>query len=392
MNDSLNFYSQLPSFELFSEQFDTRFQVDAPQDWFVIVADVKGSTLAVAEGRYKDVNVVGASCIIAVLNACKGADIPYVFGGDGASFLVPESLLHAVALALSGTRDMALESFGLELRLGAVPVSEVYENSLSIKVSKYQVSSSVYIAMFHGGGMAYADMRVKAEDGHQYSVPFDLKDHKSDFNGLECRWNPISTTKDSVVTLMVLSRKGDDVYRDVIKQIGDIYGVVQEYRPVKPDGLSLSFDSASLKQEAGVQTCGASFLKRILYGLKMRFENFLGTMLLFFNATAVGFEGRKYIDDVATNTDFQKFDDTLRIILDSAASQKKALVSYLEQRAEKGDLFYGISVSDATMMTCLIFERTENHVHFVDGNNGGYTMAARDMKQKMKEALEGCDD
>jgi len=147
MNDfSIQFYSDIPPFEVFSDQFESHFQVSVPEDWFVVVADVEGSTLAVAEGRYKDVNIVGASCIIAVLNACKGYDIPYVFGGDGASFLVPESLLTQTAEALSGTQDMALEAFGLNLRIGAVPISEIYQNGVELKVSKYQVSPSVYIA------------------------------------------------------------------------------------------------------------------------------------------------------------------------------------------------------------------------------------------------------
>jgi hypothetical protein len=36
-------------------------------------------------------------------------------------------------------------------------------------------------------------------------------------------------------------------------------------------------------------------------------------------------------------------------------------------------------------MTCLVFERGGQQVHFVDGADGGYALAAKDMKQRMKE-------
>lgn len=45
--------------------------------------DIRGSTRAIEEGRYKQVNMVGAAVITAVLNACAGYEIPFVVGGDG---------------------------------------------------------------------------------------------------------------------------------------------------------------------------------------------------------------------------------------------------------------------------------------------------------------------
>jgi hypothetical protein len=35
-------------------------------------------------------------------------------------------------------------------------------------------------------------------------------------------------------------------------------------------------------------------------------------------------------------------------------------------------------------MTCLIFQREGGHVHFVDGANGGYTLAAIELKRRLK--------
>jgi hypothetical protein len=38
------------------------------------------------------------------------------------------------------------------------------------------------------------------------------------------------------------------------------------------------------------------------------------------------------------------------------------------------------------MLTCLIFERMGRQIHFVDGADGGFTLAARDLKQRLRAA------
>lgn len=392
MSETHNFFSDISPFSAFAEQFDAHHQHAVPDDWYVIITDVAGSTEAVNRGQYKDVNVVGASCIIAVLNAVKGTDIPYVFGGDGASFIVPQSTLPAISEALLDTKAMAQDVFGLALRVGAVPVSKLYGEDKTLKVSKYQVSPAVHIAMFHGGGLAYAEDLVKDDEGgevyglHQW-VPSNALS-EADFSGLECRWNPVKATQDQIVTLMVVSRNGDDAYKNVIKKVNELYDRVVEHNPTKPDKMKLSFNTNNLSQEFGVQTHKAGLFDKITYFLKMRVENLLGTLLLVFDKTAVGFEGKKYVQDVAANTDFQKFDDTLRMILDSSTLQTSELVTYLKEQYEAGTIFYGVNISDAAMMTCLIFERTEKHIHFIDGQSGGYTLAAKSMKRQIKAAVE----
>jgi hypothetical protein len=51
-------------------------------------ASACAGTKAIAEGRYKAVNMAGAAVIAAVTNALEGREFPFVFGGDGASFAV----------------------------------------------------------------------------------------------------------------------------------------------------------------------------------------------------------------------------------------------------------------------------------------------------------------
>ncbi|MEP0899817.1 DUF3095 family protein [Nodosilinea sp. FACHB-13] len=39
---------------------------------------------------------------------------------------------------------------------------------------------------------------------------------------------------------------------------------------------------------------------------------------------------------------------------------------------------------DRALMTCLVFERSGREVHFVDGADGGYALAAKPLKEKLK--------
>ena len=83
---SADFYATLPPVERFERLADDHAYAPVPDDWTVVLTDVVGSTEAVRAGRYRDVNYVGAASIAAVLNASGRADLPFVFGGDVASW------------------------------------------------------------------------------------------------------------------------------------------------------------------------------------------------------------------------------------------------------------------------------------------------------------------
>jgi hypothetical protein len=91
-----------------------------------------------------------------------------------------------------------------------------------------------------------------------------------------------------------------------------------------------------------------------------------------------------YKQVVSEATDFKKFDDMLRMVISGKARQRQKLIDYLEKKFQEGRLVYGFHISNRALMTCLVFERDGRQVHFVDGADGGYTLAAKEMKEKMK--------
>lgn len=382
-----DFFSSIESFSDFKDVFDASRYRPLPPDWLVVVCDIQGSTEAIEGGKYKDINIVGASAIIAVLNALRGVEIPYVFGGDGASFAIPPDAAGPVAAALSGTRNMAVNVFGLSLRAGIIPVADVRAAGYDIKVARYRLSEKVAIAMFDGGGLAHVDGIIKDQrQKDRYDIRKWTKSPPlADFNGLECRWNPLKTAKGEIVTLIARAAGPDSlaIYSELFGKIQSICGANENYRPARTEALRLSFNPQNLKQEHGVRTQGKGFLGRVLYALRMVFQNLVGTVIFSRDIKGGDIGGKNYISDLVKNTDFQKFDDTLRMVMDNTPAQTAELVQYLEDQRKKGKLFYGTHVEKEALITCLIFDRADRHLHFVDGARGGYAAASRAMKGQM---------
>ena len=110
-----DFYASLPLFRDFTEVMDPGLFTPLPADWVVGVADVMQSTKAIAENRYKAVNMAGAAVIVAVTNALGDRDFPFVFGGDGASFAVPAAAGPLARQALAETATWVKEDLDLTL-------------------------------------------------------------------------------------------------------------------------------------------------------------------------------------------------------------------------------------------------------------------------------------
>src|SRR5580693_5942374 len=98
-----SFYSGIAVFRGISSLMDPALYSPLPDDWSICIAYIVESTTAIAEKRYKAVNMAGASVIAAVTNALEGREFPFVFGGDGASFAVAPADLERAREALAAT-------------------------------------------------------------------------------------------------------------------------------------------------------------------------------------------------------------------------------------------------------------------------------------------------
>ena len=389
--NSENFYSQLPLLDNFLKITDLGNFVDVPDDWYIVVTDIRGSTKAIEAGKYKEVNLLGACSIVAVLNAAGETEIPFVFGGDGASLLMGPSLLPAAQKALLATQQLAKREFDMDLRVGVVPVKVVVAANYPVKIAKFKVSENYSQAVFSGGGLTRATELIKDPvAGNIYSIKNKGVSPKADFSGLECRWQDIPSKYGEIVTLLVMVRSDFDphshqFYRNILKKIQYIYGKENSLNPIDRKNLKLTLNSAKLIKETLVRASSASWLDRQLYLSKIQLETALGSLLMNLKVKTEDLDWGVYKDIAIAATDYRKFDDMLRMVISGNEWRRKKLTGYLEKNYREGKLVYGLHVSDRALMTCLVFERGGQQVHFVDGADGGYALAAKDMKQRMNE-------
>jgi hypothetical protein len=315
-----------------------------------------------------------------------------VFGGDGASLAVPPELAEATAQALSAVSALSQQAFNLNLRVGAIPMTTIISAGYQVLVGRFALTHQVAQAVFTGGGISYAEKLTKDEG---YAEQFLIASGNADdarLDGLECRWDTIHPPHDAVLCLIVQVTPQFDpegsmaIYRSVIETIEQIYGDEQTYHPLRYNLMQASANPRALWSEARLRG-GDGRLAQLtywahIYGLNLGVRGYRWLQRL---------RGEdpwwdRYRQHVATAADYRKYDDTLRMIISGTDEQHAQLLAWLTTRAEAGELVFGAHRSPEVMLTCLIFERMGRQIHFVDGADGGFTLAARDLKQRLRAA------
>ncbi|MDX8388367.1 MAG: DUF3095 domain-containing protein [Ghiorsea sp.] len=373
-----DFWRNVPAYQDFNTSFDVQVYTPFDPSWHLFIADIQGSTQAIKEGRYKDVNMIGAMSIVAVLNTCTDIEIPFVFGGDGASLLVPESFVEQAKLALLSTKIKAETDFDLHLRVGSISVQALNNKGIRLLVAKHEVSKDYKQAIFYGGGMSKADALIKNDVSYCHNTYRDTPE--ADFSGLECRWQDIPSPKDETLSLLVHAHE-PNTYKDLLAFIAKEIGGYQQRNPVQERKLKLSLSFSQLAHEAKAKAKG---FERFILTKKLWLTNILGIILMKLDAKLDNSTWGQYKNQIMHTTDSEKFDDILRMTFAANTSDRLKLESYLNEKHKHGELCYGIHITNRALMTCLVFERMGNQVHFVDAADGGYAMAALGLKQQLK--------
>lgn len=169
-------------------------------------------------------------------------------------------------------------------------------------------------------------------------------------------------------------------YRRVMERIREIYGEDQASHPIREEDLRVTLSSFMLRQEERVRTWGRSRWQRLQYAVWQRIAVLIGWWFFRTGRRTSETDWSQYKPDLVVHTDHRKMDGQLRIVLSGRREQREQLETYLRQRVEAGGLRYGLHVAASAILTCLVFQRQHEHVHFVDAAGGGYAAAARGMK------------
>lgn len=336
-----DFYATLSAVPLDEGLCDIAKHEPVPDDWYIAVADIAGSTKAISEGRYKDVNIASACAITAVINAVDKTKIGYIFGGDGATFLIPPSFKLKVAAALYGTANMVRDCFDLEMRVGLVNVGTSRKAGGDIRIAKVATTDLMSQTSLSGAGVSLAEQWIKCpQNGTHYAATthFDvasLAQYPPSFEGFECRWEPVKSRNGIDVSLIVTGRTGDvtrdsALFRDILNHLPTICGAKENWKPVSTSQLTISNNNRQLDGERKVKTYGRKDAKRFLYGFFLQAITTFGRAATGLGFKMGGFDGRTYKDEVVAHSDFIKFDNALRITMDITPESKERLSAYLE--------------------------------------------------------------
>lgn len=351
---------------------------DIPSDWHVVLTDILDSTKSINSGNHEVVNLIATGSIIAVLNIAHEAKItiPFFFGGDGATLMVPSEILEDCLHALKEHQKNSYDNFGLFLRVGSMPVSEVYENGYRLKLAKSKINDHLSIPIILGGGLHYVEKIIK-DESDSYKSPELLK-NVLNLTGMECRWDRIKPPEEQheILCLLVNSCNREDqgpVYKKVLDKIEAIYGSHKKRSPISIAGLSLNATLDRINAEIKVKHGARNFK----FFLKRTFSTAVGKFYLRFNE-----EGQQYLNTLIELTDTLVLDGRINTVISGVAEQHDELEHFLNGLEARKEVHFGTHRSKESIMSCYVRDRKDQHIHFVDGGDGGYTKAARVLKTK----------
>ena len=370
-------FRSLPAFANFAQVAEAEHYTPARDDQAIGLTDVVNSTAAIAAGRYKSVNMVGAAGICAVMNALSERDLPFVFGGDGASFLFDLARQAEVERALAMTAAWAMSELGLELRTAVIPVEAIRKAGHDVLVARFTPSAFVSYAMFMGGGLNWAEQQMKAG---LFTVPPATVPEPPDLSGLSCRWQPMPNQRGTILSLIVRPTLGarpgtfaDIVGTILVKASADGTGAYGPQARLRykwpPDGLDLEARATRGQRSRWSR-------KLVLWG-----ETLVALVLFRTGWTMNGFNPGHYSETSRLNTDFRKVDDGLRMTIDCSLAAAENIEAHLDLMAGQGLIVYGTHRQQDALMTCIVPSiHSDDHLHFLDGAAGGYAAAAKQMK------------
>ncbi len=381
ISNNLNFFTDLSlqTTSISDLVADKSLFSKVPEDWHIVAADIKNSTEAIGNGNHDQVNLVATGSIIAILNLAysKNISIPFFFGGDGATMLIPSELLEAAMAALNQHRINTLENFGFELKIGSISLKEIYENEISLEISKLKISEILTIPIVLGEGLQYAEKQIKAnfnDSNNNFKIPNLLN-----LEGMECKWDKISPpeTNQEVVSLIVIACKEEDpseIFSKILKNIDTIYGSLNSRKPISVKRLKLKASLRKLNDEMRTKLGTYDGL----YLIKNWFTTNFGKYYLKNTSS-----GKNYLQKLVELTDTLTIDGRINTVITGTPQQRKSLTTYLDYLEEKDKIKYGLHVSEQSVMSCYVRDmKTDDHIHFVDGAGGGYTKAANQLKNK----------
>ncbi|CAL68389.1 DUF3095 family protein [Christiangramia forsetii] len=383
MKSTTSFYSDLPVNDSSISKLigdKTKFS-NLPADWHILVADIRNSTAAVQNGNHNHVNLVATGCVIAILNLAEahGIAVPFFFGGDGASFLIPEKIREQSLSVLEKHNRNTKKNFGFSLAIGSANVADIYNENIELKIARVNVNKTLNIPVILGNGLHFAENKIKTENSPKEITPDDTR---LNLTGMECKWDRIKPPKkDQEVISLIIAGCGETdfskVYSEIMGSIDKIFGSIRRRKPVSVRRLKIKAGLQRIKDEMKIKLGKWSFTQFVKSIMVANFGEFYLR-----NTTS----GKNYLQKLVELSDNLTLDGRINTVITGTSDQRKRIIAYLDKLENLNLIKYGYHVSEESIMSCYVKDMsTDQHIHFIDGGNGGYTKAANQLKLKFQD-------
>ena len=247
-----------------------------------------------------------------------------------------------------------------------------------VRIARFAASAHCVYAMFTGGGLTWFEEQAKRGG---YALPPAPPGALPDLSGLSCRWGVAPAKYGLVLSLIVAPRGDDPRFPALVDEIVAMaLAEAQSGRPVTVESLGLGAPGPAIALEASVNK--ASGASRVKAQARRRGELSHGR-----DVPHVQAEGRRLRRGPLRGRSRRqrRFPQVRRRAADDAR-----LLARIRRRARGAArpspttfADWGLYRQKAAQVTCFVPSITEHgHVHFVDGADGGYTMAATAMKAR----------
>ncbi|WP_304015454.1 DUF3095 family protein [Nonlabens dokdonensis] len=350
-----------------------------PHSWNIVVTDVENSTKAVSEGKQQVVNLAATGSIVACLNISRegGIEIPFFFGGDGATIIVPDEILEECLFALQLHQERCSISFDFYLRVGHRKVGAMIEQGASLQILKYKRNDLHIMPVILGNALQMAEAEIKSAN---QKIPAKDLPYNLNLEGMECKWDKIKPPKNEneILTLIIQStivEEQSSVYSNVLERIDDIYGDDSIRHPVTAKRLKMVHKLSRLKNEVKMKFSHLTNKKLAASW----WRSVMGSWFTKYTST-----GRDYLNDLIQLTETLLIDGAINTVISGKKKQREELLEYLNSLEAQGSIVYGFYSSNSSILSCFVTAIDDYHIHFLDGDNGGYTQASKVLKPKLR--------
>ena len=256
-------------------------------------------------------------------------------------------------------------------------VRAVRQAGHDVKVARYAASAHADYAMFSGGGVEWVEECLKTGS---FTIEPAPPGAMPDLTGLSCQWGPISSQY-GVILSMIVKPALDDGSGRFAELIEDLLAILERssrLNPVPEDGPRVSWPSERLRLQARTTETdtGSTLINRPAHDASC--SNRLGSIS---NQSARRrLRSARYRRQMAVNTDYRKYDDGLMMTIDCTEAAASEIERRLQAARGRGIADYGLHRQETAVMTCVAPSvLSDDHLHFLDGGDGGYAKAAEQL-------------